>query len=130
MFNFEKIPVLEKEIAEIKEQNKALLKKIDRLLALWDDEEWRPVSIKPFDEKYLVSNLGRVKTKDNSLFPKTGTYGKGQVVYVNLYHRGKSTKARVDVLVADAFLERTGEEKNPTHKDGDNLNCKAVNLEW
>ncbi len=111
-------------------------------------EIWRPVI--GHEERYIVSNLGRVKslprliTKKNrhgkvSQFNWSGkilsqsSWGFG-VLYpgVNLssYGSKKRTKDLVHRLVADAFIPNPKNLPEVNHLDANPLNPRANNLEW
>ena len=100
-------------------------------------EIWKPVPYKPFDKKYLVSNIGRVKpiiiskysgNKSEFLKPGVGASGYGHVA---LYHDGMKKQAFVHRMVAYAFIGIPPEGKNLVcHKDDNKLNNVADNLVW
>lgn len=89
-------------------------------------EIWK--HIKGYEERYAISNLGRVwnlktdKVLKNIRNPSTG------YAMLSLCKNGVRRTARVHVLVAQAFLPKTGRELN--HKDGDKMNPRLDNLEW
>src|SRR5699024_1760168 len=94
-------------------------------------EVWEP--IKGYEESYLVSNLGRVKSK-----PRTGTrggilkelYSSWQYNRVNLYKNGGMNSFTIHRLVAQAFLPNPENKPQVNHKDGNKLNNALSNLEW
>lgn len=93
------------------------------------DEIWKKV--KGYD-KYLVSNLGRVRSlnQNNDEFLKI-YYGRSKPL-VNLVLNYKSSMYNVDTLVAQAFLGYNPDKKGKIfiwHIDNDNLNCSVENLE-
>lgn len=98
-------------------------------------EIWKP--IKGYENLYEVSNLGRVKSLsrcvDNRyIIPEkirkpfynksTGYYG------ISLWKEGIQHTWAIHILVATAFLTKTGECVN--HKNGRKLDNRANNLEW
>ena len=97
-------------------------------------EEWR--DIKGFEGKYMVSNLGRVKSlnyrrtgKEKILkaYPNKDDYG---YLKVSLYKDGKVRYPLVHVLVATAFLENPDNLPEVNHKDENSKNNCAENLEY
>ena len=100
-------------------------------------ETWKPVTFAPYGEKYVVSNLGRVKpivkskyssAKGELLKPGIGARGYG---FVTLYSGGQSRQLAVHRLVALAFIGDPPEGRNIVcHLDDDKLNNVADNLIW
>ena len=97
-------------------------------------EEWR--DIKGFEGKYMVSNLGRVKSlnyrrtgKEKILkaYPNKDDYG---YLKVSLYKDGKVRYPLVHVLVATAFLENPDNLPEVNHKDENSKNNCVENLEY
>ena len=92
-------------------------------------ELWKP--IKGYDDIYMVSNFGRVKsivyTSEKILKPRISGRGYCQVA---LYKNGKSKNFTVHRLVAENFIDNPNEYKYINHKDENKLNNKAENLEW
>ena len=89
------------------------------------EEIWKAI-----DDRYSVSNLGRVKS--NAL-------GKEQILKqrivhnylrVNLYISGKMKTVSVHRLVAQAFIPNPDNFPQVNHKDENKLNNYAENLEW
>ena len=95
-------------------------------------EEWR--DIKGFEGKYMVSNMGRVKSLN---YRRTGKEGimKGVAdghgyLYVKLCKDGKDKKCWINRLVAQAFLENPNNLPEVNHKDEDKTNNCVENLEY
>ena len=95
-------------------------------------EEWR--DIKGFEGKYMVSNLGNVKSlnyrhtgKEKIL--KAGNHGNGYLK-VNLCKDGISKTCTIHRLVATAFCENPHGYKEVNHISEDKTDCRAENLEW
>lgn len=97
-----------------------------------EGEVWRPVL--QMNNRYLVSNKGRVKALPNSNHKKTLMLHQCQMksgyMIVHLRNNGKSKTWPVHRLVAYAFLPHTAEEKEVNHKDENPLNNNVENLEW
>ena len=95
-------------------------------------EEWR--DIQGYEGKYMVSNLGRVKSlnyhrtgKERILKAYDNGYG---YLYVNLSKEGKTKKYKIHRLVAKAFLENPEGYTEVNHINEDKADCRADNLEW
>lgn len=108
-----------------------------------DGEIWKPV--KGYEDLYLVSNMGRVKTLDK-IFPNTLTGGtslrKGRLIkpilqksgycHVGLWRNGKCKQSRLHRLVADAFCPND-DSLNKTqinHLNENKQDNRAENLAW
>ena len=95
-------------------------------------EEWR--GIKGFEGKYMVSNLGRVKSLNYNNTGKEGIMepqdnGTGYL-FVQLSKDGKVKNCRINRLVAQAFLENPQNLPEVNHKDKNPKNNRVENLEW
>lgn len=89
-------------------------------------EIWKPVN--GFEEKYEISNLGRIKnilTKKNLKPQKRGNYLKA-----TLFKNKKRHQISIHRLVAQAFIENPNHLPCVNHKDCNTYNNKAENLEW
>ena len=94
-------------------------------------EIWKPV--KGFEETYLVSNLGQIKS-----IPRVNTKGKLIKLYPNksgylyccLSQNGKVYNKRVHRLVAEAFIPNPNDYTQVNHKDENKDNNNKDNLEW
>lgn len=85
------------------------------------NEEWK-LYVKSNDNKYYVSNYGRVKNNDRLL--KIGTSGGYNTVYLD----NKTQKCHI--IVAKIFLPNSNNCPVVNHKDGNKLNNHVSNLEW
>lgn len=100
------------------------------------NEVWKP--IKNYEDKYLVSNLGRVKSIITLRKDKRGyTYGvKPRIMkqsftstgYLMVNLNGKFFK--VHRLVAFAFIDKPVGKDFINHKDFNTTNNRVENLEW
>ena len=95
-------------------------------------EEWR--DIKGFEGKYMVSNLGRVKSLNyhrtgKEKIMKGNANGDGYL-YVTLSKDGKVKTCRINRLVAQAFLENPNNLPEVNHKDENKYNNCVENLEY
>ena len=95
-------------------------------------EEWR--DIKGFEGKYMVSNLGIVKSlnynntgKEGIMKPQDNGYG---YLFVQLSKDGKVKQPLVHVLVATPFLPNPDNLPEVNHKDENKYNNCVQNLEW
>jgi hypothetical protein len=90
------------------------------------EEEYRPV--KDFENLYLVSNKGNIKSvKSNKIlkpYIKNGYYG--LTLSKNNIHYSKSNH----VVEAEVFLIKKDEECEINHKNGNKLDNNITNLEW
>lgn len=107
-------------------------------------EEWR--DIPGHEERYQVSNLGRVRSKNfrvkHSRWPgqTRPVYGKilkqsfcgGPYLVIGIKEQGKkhTTKVEVHRLVAAAFIGPCPPKHHTHHKDTDKSNNVASNLEY
>lgn len=89
-------------------------------------ENWRDIN--GYEGLYQVSDEGRVFSVRRNMIMKP-TVNKGGYLIVNLTAKdGKQKVYNLHTLVANAFLEKTGDEIN--HKDEDKTNNRIDNLEW
>lgn len=103
------------------------------------NKEWRGVV--GYEDCYMVSNKGNVKSKDRYVFNgKVNYFKEGRKIsiaksdtgygIVSLYKNGKAKMFKVHRLVAMSFIENIEEKRFVNHKDGDKLNNFIENLEW
>ena len=101
----------------------------------FEGEEWKKVS--GYEERYMVSNYGRVKSyhkHNNHCCPKIlkQYYKEGNRCYwkVYLFKDGKGKTIYVHRLVAKAFIPNPKNLPEVNHKDENKLNPHKSNLEW
>jgi hypothetical protein len=87
------------------------------------------VPIKGYEDYYLISDLGNVKSIKSNLLLKGGI-NRGGYLYVNLSKKGVTKNNRVHRLVAMHFIENPLNNNIVNHKDGNKKNNSVSNLEW
>jgi hypothetical protein len=100
-------------------------------------EIWKPVPYKPYETKYSVSNLGRVKPSVISRYSKNKTEFLTPVpsprgyLFVSLYAEGKQYSGFIHRMVALAFHGDPPEGKPyALHRNGNQIDNHAENLYW
>ena len=96
-------------------------------------EIWK--SIEGYEEKYEVSNLGRVKSLKNNkgidreliLKPRISKNG---YLYLNLWNNSVCKAKKIHRLVAEAFCFKSDNAQCVNHINGVKTDNKAENLEW
>ena len=90
-------------------------------------EVWKP--IEGYEDKYLISNTGKVKSlyRNIILKPKTDKDGYKEV---SLHKNGKSKTKKIHRLVAYAFIPNPNNLLQVNHKDEIKANNNVSNLEW
>lgn len=91
------------------------------------EEVWKPV--RGAEEKYLVSNMGRIKSLYRRGWKKEFLSGHiTKLGYVSMTINGK--QIFLHRLVAEAFLEKDLIRNEVNHKNGIKTDNRVVNLEW
>lgn len=92
-------------------------------------EIWK--DIKGYENKYQVSNLGRIKslTKCGEKILKHLKNNKGYM-RVNLYINSKRSVLLIHRLMAETFIPNPNQYEFVHHIDGDPTNNSIKNLEW
>ena len=92
-----------------------------------ENEIWKECTL---SDKVLVSNLGRVKIKDNN--PTYGTLRKNGYYDIKIFSskENKYKTYRVHRLVCITFLKNPENKPFVNHKDANRSNNKLENLEW
>lgn len=88
-------------------------------------EEWRDVT----GSNYMVSDQGRVKHKIKDTFCIPYLCNGYPRIRIH-YNDGRQKDERIHRLVASYFIENPDEKPYVNHKDGNQLNNCATNLEW
>lgn len=96
-------------------------------------ELWK--NIKGYEDKYMISNLGRVKSLvDNKKrlreHIKTPRKAKNGYLYVLLWKNSISETKKIHRLVAEHFIDNAFCLPQVNHKDGNKENNRVDNLEW
>ena len=103
-------------------------------------EEWR--DIQGFEGYYQVSNMGRVKSVERTVWDSRGCYrtvsekirkGRKNIdgyLFLTLHKDGKKKHCRVNRLVAQAFLPNPDNLPEVNHKNEDKTDNRVENLEW
>lgn len=104
-------------------------------IRVFEGEVWK--DIQGYENKYQVSNYGRIKSLSRRIFNGTGYYIskekilKGHVItngYIQVELQGKPLL--VHRLVAETFIENSYNKPQINHIDGDKTNNRVENLEW
>ena len=97
-----------------------------------NNEVWKPCV--GFETKYLVSNLGRVKSigsyntcKKGIMHPMCDKWG---YFHVRLYDNNRSQDISIHRLVAIAFIPNPNNFKYVNHKNKNTKDNRVENLEW
>ena len=91
-------------------------------------EIWK--DIEGFRELYQVSNLGRIRRKDNHKVLKPLILTKGYKGVRLYYTKKDAVTKKIHRLVAKYFIGNPLNLPQVNHKDGNKNNNKAINLEW
>ncbi len=97
--------------------------------------------IKKYEDCYIVSNTGIVKSIDRIIKTKKGMrFQKGKVIKpyidkdgylkIGLHKNGICKNEFIHRLVAIAFIENPQNKRTVNHKDGNKQNNNVTNLEW
>ena len=88
-------------------------------------EKWK--DIVGYENKYQISNFGRLRNANGIMKPMTATNG---YLVACLWKNNKQKKFVLHKLVAQAFLENPNNYKEVNHIDENKTNNRADNLEW
>ena len=94
------------------------------------EEEWK--DIEGYENRYQVSNLGRVKSLKSNIIMKQNLNKKYNRYSIMLWKNGKSKRFWVARLVAKAFVFNPNPDifTQVNHKDENKTNNNSDNLEW
>lgn len=108
--------------SDVVNKNKKSLKSIQTE----DGEIWKDVI--NFEDKYEVSNLGKVRSKkvNKCLSPST----KCGYKYVKFFRDGKQLEYSVHQLIAMHFVDNPNDYIHICHKNGNRIDNHCDNLEW
>ena len=85
---------------------------------------------KPLYDHYEVSNMGKVRNKDNGREISTKKADFTGYCRITIKNGERYTTRTVHRVVAEAFLERPEGGTEVHHKNGDKTDNRAENLEW
>lgn len=93
-------------------------------------EKWK--DIKGYEGLYQVSDLGRIKSliRKNERILKPYSNPETKYLSVNLHKNKRSKTYTIHRLVAEAFIPNPENLPQVGHKDENNTNNHATNLEW
>lgn len=96
------------------------------------EEVWKKII--GYEDRYLISNFGRIKIISKRGFPcdkpKKTTIRDKKYTYVVLYKDGIHKCFTVHRLVAKTFIPNPNNKEFVNHKDGNKNNNHVTNLEW
>lgn len=90
-------------------------------------EEWK--DIEGYEGLYQVSNTGKIKSLRNNIILKPMISNNGYY-WVDLRVGGSRKHARINRLVAKAFVSNPNNYPEVNHLDENTINNQATNLEW
>ncbi len=91
------------------------------------EEIWKP--IEGYENFYLVSNLGKIKSIRNNIIMKPQKLYNGYEI-VGLSKNGTTTRKTVHRLVATAFISNIYGKTQINHINGIRNDNRLINLEW
>ena len=91
-------------------------------------EIWKNINLEYFNDRYLVSNYGRVKIINGKILNQS--YDSKGYLKVSLYKNKIRKCIKVHRLVALTFIENPDNKSQVNHKDGNKENNNVSNLEW
>lgn len=91
------------------------------------EEEWKPINIENFSDRYFISNYGNVKNLTSILNPHTNGIG---YFYTQFSYNGEKKNFYIHRLVALHFLKLVEGKNEVNHIDKNRANNSVLNLEW
>ena len=97
-------------------------------------ESWK--AIPEFEDRYEVSDLGRIRRTVTGRGTKAGRFRKsvlGGFRYLQVQLKrldGRLKNITVHILVAGLFVPNPESKPEVNHKNGNRFDCRAENLEW
>ena len=103
------------------------------------EEIWLPIT--GYEDRYLVSNLSRIKSVPDIVTMKDGkvrkrksmvlkTHKRGRYISKSLFKEGVSKSHTIHRLVALAFIPNPENKPHINHIDNNTYNNHVSNLEW
>lgn len=89
-------------------------------------ERW--VKIKGYEERYEISDTGRVRRIDGHIM--RSAINQNGYEHIVLSKNGVAKDFRVHRLVAEHFIENKERKRDVNHKNGIKTDNRAANLEW
>jgi len=90
-------------------------------------EEWKPIN--GYSGKYLISNLGRIKSLKSNRIRVPELHSDGYLK-IKLWKNNKAKNFLIHKLVAKYFINNKTNKTQVSHIDGDKMNNSFTNLEW
>jgi len=100
-------------------------------MSIYLNEIWKPIP--GYEDKYEISNLGRVRNKKSGLFRQFQIKKRGKGYYCfNVYNEKdkKNETLMVHRIVAKVFIDNPHNKPHVNHIDGNSFNNCVNNLEW
>ena len=92
------------------------------------NEIWKPIN--GYDEKYMISNFGRIYSVYSNVFLTGCSNGKGYQTVLLSDTDNIRTRKYIHRLVASEFIDNPTDLPEVNHKDEDKENNNINNLEW